>query len=64
VELTPAVYECPMHHVDLTPQVLAVLEGEGLPVAYGDRTFRVPVCCPGDGTSGPHALMCSGRFRR
>jgi hypothetical protein len=60
VQLTPGTYVCPLHHVDLTAAVRQVLEEEPPPVAYGKRAFRVPVTCPGDGTSGAHQQMCSG----
>lgn len=63
MRLTPATFACPTHHVDLTPRVIEALEDEGPPVAYGDRPFRVPVTCPGDGTSAAHPLVCSGRYR-
>lgn len=63
MQLTPATYECPEHHVDLTAQILAALEPEGPPIAYGDSPFRVPVSCPGDGTSAAHPVTCSGRYR-
>jgi hypothetical protein len=64
VQLTPTTYECPNHHVDLTRQVEEALQEQGPPVAYGDRPFRVPVSCPGDGTAGAHPLVCSGQYRR
>jgi hypothetical protein len=60
VQLTPATYVCPIHHVDLTPSVRQVLEEEPPPVAYGKRPFRVPVTCPGDDTSGAHQQICAG----
>jgi hypothetical protein len=64
VQLTPATFTCPTHHVDLTPQVVEALKEIPPPVAYGDRPFRVPVTCRGDGTAAAHALVCSGQYRR
>lgn len=63
VQLTPATYECPTHHADLTPQVRVALDEQGPPVAYADRPFRVSVTCPGNATSGAHSQVCAGRFR-
>jgi hypothetical protein len=60
VQLTPATFECPTHHVDLTLRVREVLAEDGPPVAFGKRPFRVQVSCPGNGTSGAHPQMCSG----
>jgi len=64
VQLNPATYECPTHHVDLTAQIVEALEEQGPPIAYGDKPFRVQVSCRGDGTSGAHPLVCSGQYRR
>lgn len=58
--LNPATYECPVHHIDLTPQVKEALEELPPPNAFGQRRFRVVVSCPGDGTSGAHEQACTG----
>jgi hypothetical protein len=62
VQLTPATFECPIHHVDLTAVIEQALTEEGPPLAYGKRPFRVPVSCPGDGTSGAHQQTCAGEY--
>ena len=62
MQLTPATFECPTHHADLTAAVEGALAEEPPPVAYGPRRFRVPVSCPGDGTAGAHPLVCAGEY--
>ena len=38
MNLDPAAYECPVHHVDLTPSVVQRLrEDEDSDLAFGDR---------------------------
>lgn len=63
MQLIPATFDCPDHHVDLTPMIKTILEEDGPPTAYGDRPFEVTVSCPGDGTSGPHPQSCEGRYQ-
>lgn len=62
MHLTPATFECPTHHADLTTMVVEALDEEGPPVAYGRRPFRVLVPCPGDGTAPAHQQRCSGEY--
>lgn len=64
MHLTPRTFECPIHHVDLTAEVRAALDGGRTSVAYASRPFRVLVQCPGDGPDSAHPCPCEGWYRR
>jgi hypothetical protein len=76
MNLDPAGYTCPDHHIDLTDQVRDALDEHDLPpVAYpglhrkskltGPRPFAVPVICPGPGGADQsHELTCTGTWTR
>jgi hypothetical protein len=73
--LKPADYKCPDHHVDLTDQVVSLLQGEDIPVAgydsfyyqigkssETDRAFTVVARCPGKKATEAHDVECSGLY--
>jgi hypothetical protein len=73
-EVEPDTFTCPVHGVDLTPQVLASLRESRPPVAMPGirvagrarkKPFAVVVTCPGgeDAETG-HAQLCEGQYRR
>jgi hypothetical protein len=76
-EVEPDSFTCPVHAVDLTPQVLATLRDSRPPVAMPGvrlagrarkKQFAVVVTCPGGGGGHDgeteHAQLCEGRYRR
>jgi hypothetical protein len=70
VQLIPATFECPTHHLDLTDLVEEKL-GHRTPYAYitvafsaaRPQAFEVVVTCPGIGQDETHELTCTGRYR-
>jgi hypothetical protein len=72
VRIDPDVITCPVHGVDLTPQVLERLRAPKSDTAYGGRSigrtsgkkpFTFTVVCSGDDApESAHPQVCEGQY--